>query len=375
MSETHRALVAGAGIAGLTVAAGLSRLGWEVDLVERRETPAAAIPTGLFFPANGMRALAALGATAALLPHGHAVARLRIGAACCGTEGVADLADIWPGLGSSVAVHRGRALGALLDWCPVPARCGTGVESLSQRGQRVEVVLTDGSAAEYDLVVGADGAYSTVRCQFWPDALPEYGRESYWRGVVTCPPSLVDWTACFCAEGTFLAIPIGGGLVYWAAASYSASPFGDPEAGRAARVRERFGDVTGMCARVLSQVDDDARIQFSPANQVWVDMPVAGRVVLAGDAWHATTPSMAQGGSMAAEDALVLAQELEAVPDIDAALNRYARRRLPRTRHVQQTTAMRNGLAALPLADRASFVIPNWAGLSKDSFAALVPAP
>jgi 2-polyprenyl-6-methoxyphenol hydroxylase-like FAD-dependent oxidoreductase len=193
--------------------------------------------------------------------------------------------------------------------------------------------------------------------------------------VVICPPDLADWTACFCAEGTFLAIPIGGGLVYWAAASYSASPFGDPEAGRAARVRERFGAVAGVCAEVLGQVQDDACIQFSPADQVWVERPAAGRAVLVGDAWHATTPSMAQGGSMAAEDALVLAQELAAGPDIDAALDRYARRRLPRTRHVQQATAMRNGLAALPLADRASFVIPNWADLSKDSFAALVPAP
>jgi FAD-dependent urate hydroxylase len=375
MSETHRVLVVGAGIAGLAAATGLSRLGWEVDLVERRDTASTAIPTGLFFPANGMRAFAGLGAAGALLSRGQAVTRLRITAAGCPAEGVADLGVIWPGLGESIAIHRGLAVEALLGWCPVPVRYGVSVESLSQPGLQVEAVLTDGSAAEYDLVVGADGAYSTVRRQLWPDALPQYGGESWWRGVVACPPGLVDWTACFCAQGTFLAIPIGGGLAYWAAGGYSASPFGDPEQGRAARVRERFGDVTGMCARVLSQVEDDARIQFSPADQVWVDMPVAGRVVLAGDAWHAATPSMAQGGSMAAEDALVLAQELAAGPDIEAALERYARRRLPRTRHVQQATAMRNGLAALSLADRVSFVIPNWAELSKGSFAALVPAP
>jgi len=72
---------------------------------------------------------------------------------------------------------------------------------------------------------------------------------------------------------------------------------------------------------------------------------------------------MAQGGSMAAEDALVLAQELASGPGIDEALARYAARRLPRTRHVPDTTAMRSSLAALPLADRVGFVVPNWAEL------------
>jgi len=170
-------------------------------------------------------------------------------------------------------------------------------------------------------------------------------------------------------------MPIGGGLAYWAAGHYTASSFRDPVPGRAARVRSRFEDVIGVHADVLDQVTDDARVQFSPADQVWVDMPVGGRVMLAGDTWHAATPSMVQGGSMAVEDALVLAQELAAGPDIDEALARYASRRRPRTAHVQETTAMRNGLATLPLEDRISFVIPCWAELSTASFAALVPTP
>src|SRR5215472_13313633 len=155
----------------------------------------------------------------------------------------------------------------------------------------------------------------------------------------------------------------------------SADGFGDPVPGRAARVRERFSDLTGAHATVLDQVTDDACVQFSPADQAWVDTPVRGRVVLTGDAWHATTPSMAQGGSMAAEDALVLTEELAAGPGIDAALARYAVRRRPRAAHVQETTAVRNGLATLPLADRIGFVLPRWAELSAAAFAPLVPAP
>ena len=104
--------------------------------------------------------------------------------------------------------------------------------------------------------------------------------------------------------------------------------------------------------------------------------PVAVRVVLVGDAWHAATPSMAQGASLAFEDALVLASELSghAIESIDVALVRYAQRRLPRTAHVQQTTAMRNQLAAVPLEMRTQ-AIAHWEQISIGSFARLVPQP
>ena len=334
-----------------------------------------AIPTGLFIPANGMRAFAALGAAKTLLSRGRAIQRLRLSSASTDTQGVAELALVWPGVGPCVAIHRPRAQQALLDWCPVTVRPGVGLRSLRHQAEHVRVELSDGSAEEYDLVVGADGAHSTVRGTLWPDAAARYGGESWWRGVVACPAGLDDWSACFCQEGTFLGMPIGGGLAYWAAGGYSAGPFDDPVQGRAARVRERFGDVTGIHSKILGQVEDDSRVQFSPAEEVWVEEPARGRVILLGDAAHATAPSMAQGASMAAEDALVLTQELAAGPDLGQALARYASRRRPRTRHVQQTTAMRNSLAALTLQDRTGFVIPKWAELSTGSFAALVPEP
>jgi 2-polyprenyl-6-methoxyphenol hydroxylase-like FAD-dependent oxidoreductase len=253
---------------------------------------------------------------------------------------------------------------------------GNGLASLAADGAGVRATLEDQTSARYDLVVGADGVRSTVRSLCWPDADARYGGESWWRGVVECPPELDAWTLSMCAAGNFLVIPLGGGKAYWIGGYSTAEPFLDPLEGRAARVRERFADLNGAAREVLDQITDDERVQFSPAEQAWVDDPVAGRVVLVGDAWHAATPSMAQGASLAAEDALVLAAELAAADHegIDAALARYACRRRPRASHVQQATAVRNQLAALPLEHRRQ-AIDHWQEISIGSFAPLVAEP
>jgi 2-polyprenyl-6-methoxyphenol hydroxylase-like FAD-dependent oxidoreductase len=254
---------------------------------------------------------------------------------------------------------------------------GVRLTSIESNGNHARATFHDGSTARYDLVIAADGAGSAVRSLLWPDAAARYGGESYWRGVVTCPPGLDEWTVTLCRAGNVITLPLGAGRVYWGAGISGQAAFRDELPGRAARVRDRFADVTGVAAAVLDQVTDDAAVQFSAADTAWVEDPVAGRVVLIGDAWHATTPSMAQGAAMAAEDVMVLGQELnrdQRPGTIGDALRRFAVRRLPRVRHVQETTAMRNQLAALPLDQRRG-IVPHWAEISVASFAPLVSEP
>jgi 2-polyprenyl-6-methoxyphenol hydroxylase-like FAD-dependent oxidoreductase len=105
-----------------------------------------------------MRAFTALGAATTLLSCGQAISRLRLSSASSDTQAVADLALVWPGVGPSIAIHRPRAMDALLDWCPVPVRPGVGVQSLSQQGERVQAQLSDGTAEEYELSIGSFAA-------------------------------------------------------------------------------------------------------------------------------------------------------------------------------------------------------------------------
>jgi len=375
-NHARHVLVVGAGIAGLAAAAALRDLGWDVSVVEQRPD-FDGTGTGLFVPANGVRALAALGVLDGIARRGRLIGRLRMHGADGASQALACLDRVWPGVGPSIAIHRSLLQEALLEAALVPVRMGTRLTSISPDSTTVQVGFDDGGTARYDLVVGADGAGSAVRGLLWPDAAARYGGESWWRGIVTCPPDLTDWTLTLCQAGNLVAIPVGTGLVYWGAGVSRQTSFRDELPGRAARVRDRFADATGVAAAVLDQVTDDAAVQFSAADTAWVEDPVAGRVVLIGDAWHATTPSMAQGAAMAAEDALVLAQELGRGPRpgaIGGALRRFAVRRLPRVRHVQETTAMRNQLAALPLEQRLA-VLPHWEQISVSSFAPLISEP
>jgi 2-polyprenyl-6-methoxyphenol hydroxylase-like FAD-dependent oxidoreductase len=92
-------------------------------------------------------------------------------------------------------------------------------------------------------------------------------------------------------------------------------------------------------------------LRAMPADDVWFaaveEVPVTwreGRVVLVGDAAHASSPNMAEGASLAIEDALVLAEELASGPVIDRSLDAFVARRGPRVSHVQETTHRRDRL-------------------------------
>jgi 2-polyprenyl-6-methoxyphenol hydroxylase-like FAD-dependent oxidoreductase len=80
-----------------------------------------------------------------------------------------------------------------------------------------------------------------------------------------------------------------------------------------------------------------------------------GRVVLIGDATHATTPHLASGAGLAVEDALVLCKELQSNASLDRALTRFTQRRFERCRMVVENSARLGDLEmhASPMQEQA----------------------
>jgi len=106
-----------------------------------------------------------------------------------------------------------------------------------------------------------------------------------------------------------------------------------------------FGPPARDIFEAMPQVDN---VYFGPIEEVVDETRVSGRVVLVGDAAHATSPNMAQGAAMAFEDAVVLSQSLASAPTIDQAIGSYLARRRPRTRWVRDQTHRRDKLRGSP---------------------------
>ena len=109
--------------------------------------------------------------------------------------------------------------------------------------------------------------------------------------------------------------------------------------------RELFVDFADPVPRLLEHAGD---AYFAPIEEVVAPAWASRRVVLVGDAAHASSPNMAQGAAMALEDALVLAEALATSHDIEDALTEFQRRRTARITWVQEQTHRRDRTRSLP---------------------------
>jgi hypothetical protein len=137
---------------------------------------------GLAVQPNAMRALACLGAGAAVERAGVVISRFgyydQHGDPLCDI----DLAGLWSAVGPFVGISRAAPHDVLRSG-PDRCRLGLAVTSVAQDGQRVPVSFGDATAAEYDLVVGADGINSDVRRLAFGGPMPAYAGQMAWRSL------------------------------------------------------------------------------------------------------------------------------------------------------------------------------------------------
>jgi FAD-dependent urate hydroxylase len=157
----------------------------------------------------------------------------------------------------------------------------------------------------------------------------------------------------FTGERCFLGlVPVGDGSTY-GFAGLDGERFDDPPAGRLERLRQRFESFGGPVPAYLAALQRDDQIHFGPIEWVELSRWHAGRMVLTGDAAHATPPPhMGEGGAMAMEDAVVLAELLQDADTVEDGLDRHQTRRRPRAEWVQQQSRLAAKAWVLPPAVR-----------------------
>jgi 2-polyprenyl-6-methoxyphenol hydroxylase-like FAD-dependent oxidoreductase len=167
---------------------------------------------------------------------------------------------------------------------------------------------------------------------------------------------------------------MGAGRTYGFA--YVVQPrFRDPLEGRLERLRNRFAKFGRGVQDYLASLERDDQVICSTMEWMAFDKWHAGRVVLVGDAAHASSPLMGQGGCMAMEDACVLAEELRAAATVESALASYVSRRKPRVEWVQRQSMAIGESLTVAAAVRNAVVRERGNAGMQARFGPLVPAP
>jgi len=376
MARKERILIVGGGIAGLTAAIALHQRGFAPELVEKAASWRA-IGAGIVIQPNAMRLLRELDVASDLEATGAEIRRFQFLNKKGELLSEIDLTELWRSVGSGVAIGRGELQKALLrivdrERC----RLDVAVTSLSQREGSVLVGFSDGGAAGYDLVIGADGIRSTVRALAIGATAPRYCGQAAWRAIAPIRRTNVDEIQFWLGDGGFFTTySVGEGRTYGCAYVAEASAGQAPVEGRLARFRDRFATFGEPVRALLGKLARDDEIHCSAVESLELPDWRRGRVLLIGDAAHASSPMMGQGGCMAVEDAAVLAELLETSITIDAALDAFSPRRRPRVDWVQaQSDALaRNALA--PAAVRDAIIKEHGAQAFRDRFAPLLRPP
>jgi 2-polyprenyl-6-methoxyphenol hydroxylase-like FAD-dependent oxidoreductase len=375
MADVGSILIVGGGIAGLTLATALHQRGFRAEVVERNPDWHA-LGAGLLIQANGMRALRELALDPGVEGAGTIVRRWVIadqqGEPLCEM----DLDALWGEVGPCVGVARAGLQQMLLVGAgDVPCRLGTSVTSLAEDDRRVSVTFTDGSVGEYDLVVGADGIHSAVRRLTFGTDEPTFSGQLAWRSLAPMqlpgPPSVQFWLG----DGCFFGLcTVGDGYTY-GFGNVTVGREHDPLEGRLERLRGRFAAFGQAVQEYLGRVEADEQIHCSPIE--WVEQEVwhTARVVLIGDAAHASSPMMGQGGCLAMEDACVLAETLRSAPNIAQALSAFVGRRQPRVKWVQQQSQIIGESFRLPPDVRNAALRERGEAMLKQRFAPLIEVP
>ena len=336
-----RILVVGAGVSGISVARGLLRDGHDVAVFDQRPNVTAGGGAVTIW-SNGATVLDQLGVD--MTGAGQPLSAVRVMTSTGRPLATMDLDAMVNRLGAPIRmVPRRILLERLLKGFPADRiRRNSRAARVVDNGNGVRVDFEDGSSADGDVLIGADGLHSVVRDVVGAPAARPTGWCS-WQGLVTLPgiPEPHVARMMIGQHGNLGLWPAGGSALQW----WFDLPW-SPDFVRPQRpiemIRSHFAGWSDLVDEVLATLTDD---DLAPSPFPHFRHPVpgagAGAVTLLGDAAHTMPPTLAQGTNQALLDTMVLCKALSDLPeggDVSSALRWYENIRRRKVKAVSWVT-------------------------------------
>ena len=363
-----KAIIVGAGIGGLTAARALQRKGWQVDIYEQAPT-IRPVGAAVGMAPNAVKALRYLGVGEDLRERGRRQEGIEVRTPSGRSLLMVSAVGIERRYGAPIyAIHRAdlhdlllhRVDGAVLR----TDHRATAITTDAESGTVTFETPQGTTSATADLVVVADGIKSRLRAQLFPNHPgPESAGYTAFRGIVPAAdaPDIPPVITTTWGRGARFGIdPINDGQVYWFACENLADA--DKHELGLAPLAARFGRWHDPIPQLLASTPPEV-LGRHDVYYLRTPMPsfVRDRVALIGDAAHAVTPDIGQGACQAIEDAIVLADAIDA-DGIDRGLQTYNTIRRPRTEQMSRLSGtvgkfMQNP-ALGPIRDALAYLTP-----------------
>lgn len=334
-----KGIIIGGGIAGLTAHIALSKAGIDTEVYEI--APAIReVGAGIWMASNAMQVFDRLGFAGQVQAEGMPLDLVKITDAKMNTLSLMRQQPVIQKFGYAInAIHRGRLQKILLEQCdPANIHTDRGFSrmKIGENG-KIQVWFSNGSAAEADFLIGADGIHSAVRKEIFPEVRLRYSGQTCWRGVAKID-LLDDWKAqtveAWGRDVRFGFSEIGNGEVYWFAVKSVPAGGGDHPAELKSKLRKMFKGFEGPVIEIIEATKEQDIIRNDLKDFVPINAWHQGNIGLIGDAAHAMTPNMGQGGAQAVEDAWFIAQAFQEHSDPEAAFQAFFKKRFKKVKGI-----------------------------------------
>jgi len=339
MSTVKKVLIVGGGIGGLSAGIALAKKGCGVEIAElQKEFNVYGV--GIIQLGNAIRALDAIGVAEETIKRGSPYGMVKL----CAPNGFQFGETGTPPMTRFKIVHNGISRRILHDVLYEAARdngvvfrMGLTVSEIKSEETRAGVKFTDGTEETYDLVVGADGINSKVRSLVFGNYEARYVGSSVWRYPFKRPPELETGYMFFGKKTKVGLIPMTADTIYmFIVAAEGAENLVISREEFIPRMKVHLAEYPAqLVADRIEEITDASKAVYSPLKTLLMPAPwYKNRVVMIGDAVHATIPQLGSGAALAIEDAVVLAEEISKNISVAQALENYMQRRYERCKLV-----------------------------------------